>query len=165
MSDDPVQPPIYSDAQMNIYEAESTDELKRQVRAQWAREASEGAVSPQDIAYRLRQLATQAKNWPMIPCEKCGEPGAAPLYVFGSSTGVVKFIEEGLGVAVPGGRERLLMAHEASKAFPAEDGDYSQMCSVRVLVFCGEHAPPTNLAIEPGYEDIAKHISGVKSSE
>lgn len=157
MDDDQPHPPIYSDHRINLFVAKSRKELEAQQDSHWARELAEGSVSPAEWAYRLRKLATRTRNWAAIPCDTCGKPGAKPLYVFGSPAGVVGYIEDVLGVAVPGGRERLLESHEYAKALPIAREWPGLMdgpgCSARVLVFCVAHAPDGEVRIEPGYEE------------
>lgn len=163
MENDKPRPPVYSDDRLNVYVGDSWEELQQQTRAQWVRELAEGTVSQEDLTYRLRQLATSAGKWELIPCDKrdCGVPGATPLYVFGSPTGVADYIEKEMGAAIPGGRDRLLSVHdEADTRYPSLDGN--RRFSLRVLVLCPEHAPSTNLAgdvrVEPGCEQAFKDL-------
>ncbi len=166
MKDDQPLPPVYSDRHVNIYVGKSQKELQGQQRAQWARELAEGSISPEDLAYRLRQLATNARHWDLIPCDQCGAPGERPFCVFGSPLGVLKYIENHLGLAVPGGREALLKMHAGSGLEHAlQDFLAQKVVSSRVLVFCAVHAPSDELVIEPGFKEEFKKFYKEKLSE
>ena len=141
---EPPPRPIYSDTDMNVYDATSFEDWMRQRVAQWQRERSEGTETVAMRAYRDRMQAIAADDFSAVPCDRCAAPGADRVEVFGSPLGVVAFIEQELGVAVPGGRDRLLAVHAAKLG----------TSSLRVLVFCTSchPGPERSVAIEPGHE-------------
>jgi hypothetical protein len=143
----PPQRPIYSDTDMNVYDATSFEDLKRQQVAQWQRERSEGTETAETRAYRDRKLAIYARDWAAVPCDRCSAPGWLNLELWGEPAVIVDYIEQTLGVAVPGGRGRLLAAHALSPT----------TTSHRVLVFCRAHHPDPerNIVVQHGHEDCA----------
>jgi hypothetical protein len=143
----PPDRPIYSDADVNVYSATSSENLMRQQVAQWQRERSEGTETAEMRVYRDRQLATFARDYAAVPCDRCGAPGWHNLELWGAPAAMIDYIEQTLGVAVPGGRERLLAAHALDPT----------TTSHRVLVFCRAHHPnpERNIVIQDGHEGAA----------
>jgi hypothetical protein len=107
---------------------------------------SDRPVHPDDCAYHCAYHRTRVPatgRWALGPCDRCGAPGVRGLVVLGSPRGVITFIEQDLGLAVP--CRASLFAKKSTSAT-------LNMCS-RVLVFCASchPGPESDIVMELGY--------------